>query len=209
MKLKIGRKINHSQFVDRDSVTAEFSPCGEFRYNLSFNYMDVSKGDTITVILMNPSAADITHADNTVRRVEECIRLYFKGAKKVNIVNLFARRGMNPKDVNALYKKEGYEAVVGPKNDEAIAHAIDLSNQVVCAWGGPSGIDQELHDKRVTAVEKLLSKSQGRCHVFRVFGGKYSPDAPYPLHGRIWGKNYKLHLVPHDTLAEPVKKKVA
>ncbi len=198
MKLKIGRKIDHSPFVDRDSITAEFSPCGEFRYNLSFNYLDVAKGDTITVILMNPSAADIDQADNTVRRVEECIRLYFKGAKKVIVVNLFARRGMNPKDVNALDKKEGYQAVVGPKNDEAISHAIDLSDHVVCAWGGPSGIDKELHEGRVEKVEKLLSKSQGRCHIFRVFGGKYRPDAPYPLHGRIWGKNYKLQLLSAD-----------
>ena len=198
MKLKIGRKINHSEFVDRDSITAEFSPCGEFRYNLKYNYQFVPKGDTVCVILMNPSRASTDFADNTVRRVEDCIRLYFKGAKRVVIVNLFARCGMNPKDVNALYKKEGFEAVVGKENDKWIKEAIASSDHVVCAWGGPSGIDKDLHQKRVETVQEMIGNASGRCHVFRVFGGKYLPDSPYPLHGRIWGKKYKLHLIPFE-----------
>jgi hypothetical protein len=196
MKLKLGRTINHSPFISLQSVTAKFSPCNEFRYSLKFEYQDTAKGDTVCVILMNPSAASPEFADNTIRRVEDCIRLYFKGAKKVFIVNLFARRGMNPKDIALLYKKEGHDAVVGPKNDKYIKEAIESSDHIVCAWGGPSGIDKVLHDKRVSTVEKMIAAGQGRSHVFRVFGGKYLPDATHPLHGRIWGKNYKLHLIP-------------
>ncbi|MCF8060050.1 MAG: DUF1643 domain-containing protein [Bacteriovoracaceae bacterium] len=196
MKLKLGRTISHSPFVDKDSITAAFSACGEFRYNLKFQYENVLKGDRVCVILMNPSAASPEFADNTVRRVEECIRLYFKGVKQVVIVNLFARRGMNPADIGLMFKKSGDEAVIGPKNDKYIREAIETSNHVVCAWGGPSGIDKDLHSQRVKAVNQMINASEGRCHIFRVFGGKYLPDAPHPLHGRIWGKNYKLHLIP-------------
>lgn len=197
MKLKVGKTIKHSPFIDKNTVMADFSSCGEFRYQLEFQYSEIAKGDTICVILMNPSAANLDFADNTVRRVQDCIRLYFKKAKKVIVVNLFARRGMNPKDINDLYQKEGRNSVIGHKNDEYIKNAIDLSKHVICAWGGPCGIDQVLHDERVDKVQKILSGTMGRCNVFRVYGGKYDAEATYPLHGRIWGKDYKLHLIPN------------
>jgi len=104
------------------SAGAVFSPCRTFRYRLGRVWGD---GPTLTVIGLNPSTADETSNDPTVRR---CIAFAMReGCGSLRMLNIFAFRATDP----AVMKR----AVdpIGPENDMWIMQAID--GPVVAAWG--------------------------------------------------------------------------
>ena len=94
---------------------------------------------------------------------------------------------MNPKDVNKLYMAEGIQALIFPDTDQLLKKNIADSDFAIAAWGGPCGIDRKLHAKRIANIEVILSKVK----LYRIAGGKYSPTASYPLHGRLWAYDMK------------------
>jgi hypothetical protein len=103
---------------------ATFSPCGVYRYTL---WRAWEVGPTVCWVMLNPSTADATKEDPTIRKCIGYARRWGFGA--VAIVNLFALRSTNPR---ALY---GHAAPVGPQNDAAIVECVRLSRLVVAAWG--------------------------------------------------------------------------
>jgi hypothetical protein len=104
---------------------AEFSPDRQYRYVLR---RDWAKGEgIINFILLNPSTADETTDDPTIRR---CIgfarRLGYSG---LIITNIFAYRATLPKAMLAAADP------VGPGNDAAVMNAACAADKVVCGWG--------------------------------------------------------------------------
>jgi hypothetical protein len=104
---------------------AEFSDCRKYRYTLT-RYWDETKPYCMFVCL-NPSTADETKDDPTVRR---CIN-YSKdwGFGGFIMVNLFAFRATDPKDMKAEYEP------IGKHNDAWIKHMSYKAGIVVAAWG--------------------------------------------------------------------------
>lgn len=115
---------------------ARFSDCKKYRYTLSREW-DKDRRKCV-FIMLNPSTADETQDDPTVTR---CI--HFAGAwgyGGVIVLNLFAMRATNPKELYA-----GDVAPVGPNNDYWIQWTIANMPRsrhkelpvpmVVCAWG--------------------------------------------------------------------------
>jgi hypothetical protein len=81
----------------------------------------------LAVVMLNPSVADASHDDPTIRR---CIGLAkAAGAGGLRVVNLFALRSTDP---GAL---AGSDDPVGPVNDEYILAAARACDRVVAAWG--------------------------------------------------------------------------
>lgn len=112
------------------SRTATISPDGRYRYELQ----DRPERDLfephlgpITFVMLNPSTADATHDDPTMRRV----MTFSRGHSMLRVVNLYALRSPNPADL----KKVPLEEAVGPLNDAHIESALGWADTVVLAWG--------------------------------------------------------------------------
>lgn len=105
---------------------AYISDDGLYRYNLVRD-----KGDTnsqaVLFIMLNPSVADHQIDDSTIRR---CLGFADRLAcDYMEVVNLFAFRATDPKDMKAA------EDPVGPDNDAVIREALEEADVVICAWG--------------------------------------------------------------------------
>lgn len=106
---------------------AALSPCEKYRYTLTRVWENSQQ--RVVFIGLNPSTADETQDDPTIRR---CMRYaYDWGYGGVYMLNLFAFRATNPKDMMAA------QDPVGPYNDKFLIEytaGIHAGN-VVAAWG--------------------------------------------------------------------------
>ncbi len=117
----------HPLFPDADGMrrAASFSRCRTWRYSLDRVWDPSSPG--VLWLLLNPSTADETIDDPTIRRAIGFSKR--EGYGSLTLLNLFAYRATDPKDMKAA------EDPVGEANDSVIlGHAIDYQ-QVICAWG--------------------------------------------------------------------------
>jgi hypothetical protein len=116
---------------------ATFSECGTYRYKL-WRIWDDSL-PIITFIGLNPSTADATEDDQTVRRCRGLTKDWEYGGFK--IVNLFAYCSTDP---GAL---EHADDPVGPENDQYIKEATGLDAAlVIAAWGEKGGKTDRSND---------------------------------------------------------------
>ena len=119
--------------IDAKNITATFSPDRRFRYLWSLELeANLLRSDlSINFLLLNPSTADETRVDPTIKR---CIaRAGGLGARRVVITNLFAYRATDPK--NLLAASGRGEEVIGAQNDEAIMAAATAAKVVIAGWG--------------------------------------------------------------------------
>lgn len=111
-----------------------FSPCQRYRYTLRRRWDWLSADDYALFICLNPSTADDTKDDPTIRR---CIGFAKRwGMGGMAIANLFAYRSTNP---NALYDLGSDESngtgPVGIDNNFHIQQLAINAKVVVAAWG--------------------------------------------------------------------------
>ena len=106
--------------------TAIISECGRYRYTLHRAWND--DAPRMTYIMLNPSTADASKDDPTIRR---CIGFAKReGCGGLNVVNLFAYRGTNPADMKAA------DDPVGPENDKWVGRIFATADGPrVVAWG--------------------------------------------------------------------------
>lgn len=99
-----------------------------YRYRLTRNTgsLFVTR-ETVVFVMLNPSTADDTLDDPTVRRCKDFASTW--GFKNLTIVNLFAARATDP---SALKKIDN---AVGPMNDSEIVRQCLAADEVVLAWG--------------------------------------------------------------------------
>lgn len=107
---------------------ATFSEDRCYRYSLAREWSDGSESTgRVTFIGLNPSTADETEDDPTIRR---CIRFAKDwGYGGVRMVNLFAWRATDPRELAQV------EDPVGVGNDEILRTLDTLSTLIVAAWG--------------------------------------------------------------------------
>jgi hypothetical protein len=104
---------------------AVFSSCGTWRY-LLWRAAD-PRGKFVGIGLLNPSQADETRDDPTIRQCRARGRQ--AGLSGLIVWNLFAFRATLPADLKRAADP------VGPDNDAAIALALALSDRTILAWG--------------------------------------------------------------------------
>ncbi len=107
---------------------AELSECGQYRYLLTRLFPEID-GRRVTFIMFNPSTADATEDDPTIRRCIAYARSW--GAGSLCVVNLFALRATDPREVR---KRAGGSDPRGPDNLMYVQQAC-RADDVVCAWG--------------------------------------------------------------------------
>lgn len=120
---------------------AIFSPCRTWRYVLRRHFLTGER--TVNFIMLNPSTADETLNDPTIRR---CIGYAQRwGYQQLVVTNLFAFRATLPRDMKAAPDP------VGPENDEHLLREAKRAALVVMAWGSHGA-----HRDRGAEVKRML-----------------------------------------------------
>lgn len=123
--------------------SAIFSECRKYRYALCRTWDE--SGDLVLFIGLNPSRADETHDDPTIRR---CINFAKDwGFGGICIVNLFAFCSNDPK---ALFMAKD---PIGPENDSILKKYISKFDQIIIVWG-----NHGQYLKRNENILKLIKK---------------------------------------------------
>jgi hypothetical protein len=189
---RIGRQVDHFEEIDIQSIRADFSPDRRYRYTLMMQFrkdlLNGSRSKTVTVILKNPSSADEKRSDATIRKVETYVWHHFRDAGYLNILNIFGIRATDASEVNLLLRESGPEIINGPENDRFFRDLLMTTNNLICAWGGPSGIQLTIYDLRLTIVRDLI-RNHYQGPVYHVCGKQVTKE---PLHGLMWGYDYEL-----------------
>ena len=126
---------------------AKISECGKYRYLLTRVWGD---GDSAVFLMLNPSTADATVDDPTIRRCIGFAKAW--GYAGISVVNLFAWRATKPRELHKARDP------VGPENDDWIRKTCD-GRLVVCAWGAVA----DVHWRRVAHVVSMLPGANLRC----------------------------------------------
>ena len=109
--------------------SAIISECGTYRYSLTREW---EQGDgAVLFIMLNPSTADGSQDDPTIRRCMGFAQAW--GAKRLEVRNLFAYRATKPKDMIAAQKMS--VDIVGPENAAGVLCSAASATKIVCAWG--------------------------------------------------------------------------
>lgn len=104
---------------------AEIDLAGTYRYSLWREWnLDAPR---ISFVMLNPSTADATANDPTIRRCISFAQSWGYGS--LEVVNLFAYRATNP---NTLLRAAD---PIGPENDRHLLAASQRAQTVILAWG--------------------------------------------------------------------------
>lgn len=127
---------------------AVISDCGTYRYRLGRMWGRVID-PTVMFVMLNPSTADATENDATIRRCVAFARDW--GFGHLLVGNKFAFRATDPR-VLKLAIARGDDAI-GPENDQHLTHMAEIASTIICAWGLPGG--KEIPDALIPFRDKL------------------------------------------------------
>ncbi|HZU63320.1 MAG TPA: DUF1643 domain-containing protein [Novosphingobium sp.] len=117
-------------FLGGTKAGAVLSPCGRYRYLL---WREAGMAAPFMgFALLNPSTADATSNDATIRRCLSVMRRGIPGCGPLDgmlVWNLFALRARDPAELLEA------ENPIGPHNDAAIALAMALAGGTIAGWG--------------------------------------------------------------------------
>jgi hypothetical protein len=129
--------------------SASFDPMGRYRYRLGRRWSRA--GPHLVIIMLNPSRADSSLDDPTLRRCIGLAKGWGFGA--ITVVNLFAYRSPHPQVLRQVSDP------IGPDNDAAITDATHQGDQILLAWGnGGSWLGRD------RTIFNLLAPWQAKCH---------------------------------------------
>lgn len=129
-----GTRLEVASHPDGGEQGALLSEDGEYRYRLWRTLTDPDQatfGDdeyrTLAFVLLNPSTADATTDDNTLRR---CVGFAERwGYDVVELANLFAYRTSEPNELETV------DDPFGPENWHHLSEACRGADRVVVGWG--------------------------------------------------------------------------
>lgn len=150
--------------------SAVFSDNEKYRYLLTREWD--TKKPWATVIMLNPSTADMLKYDKTVMNVNNF--LIDKGYGAMTIVNLFAYRSTNPKELRN--RDEEYEKL----NDDYLIEAFEKADVIIVAWTRTN------FKTRKQEVERIMQNYKHKVKCFEDGSGKK------PRHPRDLGENWTL-----------------
>lgn len=137
---------------------ATFSPCRQYRYQL-WRIWDESKLP-LNVIGLNPSTADETQDDPTIRRCIQFAKDWGYGG--LLMTNIFAFRATEPE----VMKKASEP--IGADNDQWLRESAAGAGLILAAWG-----NHGKHLNRADAVRRLITG----MHCFKITK-KGQPEHP-------------------------------
>lgn len=163
---------------------ATLSDDGVYRYVLGRRWGDGQGAGRVVWVLLNPSTADATRDDATVRKCVGFSKLW--GYDELVIVNLFAFRSRHP----AVLDKQADP--VGPDNPGHLGRELEAADRVVCGWGGakiaaPVGLALLDHLRELPDDERpqlgcigLTLAGHPKHPLFPPYDSRYGPWPRYP-----------------------------
>lgn len=127
--------------------SASISECGKYRYTL-FREWEPSL-PRVLFVMLNPSTADAMEDDPTITKCLGFARLW--GCGSLTVVNLFAFRATNPKELLTAVDP------IGPENDVSINLCAQASDRIVVAWGA-----NKMPKSACNRIGKVLAMLAGR-----------------------------------------------
>src|SRR5206468_3458260 len=118
----------------RFDSSAHFSSCRTWRYSLTRDVAARDADGTCTFVGLNPSTADETQDDPTIRRCMDFARRW--GYARLAMVNLYAFRSTDPRVLRDAADP------VDPENDDVLSVVFAGSDLIVAAWGVHAGHDR-------------------------------------------------------------------
>jgi hypothetical protein len=132
--------------------SARFDSTRRYRYSLRRRW---GAGAACCFVMLNPSAADETDDDPTIRRCLGFARSW--GYPALEVVNLFAWRTHEPR------RLLGAIDPVGPANDDAVRRAAGRAGLIVCAWGASLQAPGSLARDRAARTMAMLAGRDAVC----------------------------------------------
>jgi hypothetical protein len=115
----------HAEEVAKGAI---ISDCQRYRYQLTRSWDGTA---SLPFVMLNPSTADASNDDPTIRRCMSFAKR--EGAGGIVVANLFAFRATSPSDMKAAADP------FGPDNELTLRclarAAVASSKLIVCAWG--------------------------------------------------------------------------
>ena len=128
------------ELFDGELSHAIFSPCEQYRYALK-RHWNPNK-EPVAFIGLNPSTADASHDDPTIRKCRNFALRWGYGG--LIMLNLFAFRATDPRVMKAATEP------IGPENDWHLRTCARQAKKVFAAWGN-DGAHLE-RDRKVLAL---------------------------------------------------------
>ena len=157
---------------------AHISACGRYRYSL---WRQWAPGPQVMFVGLNPSTADATLDDPTIRRCIGFARAWGYGG--LMMTNLFAWRATAPRTMMAASEP------VGPDNDRVLQAAYAKATLTVAAWGAHG-----THGGRNNAVRALMP----HMHYLRLTKEGHPGHPLYLPSGLL-----PMEWIPHGTPSKP------
>jgi hypothetical protein len=121
--------------VPASTPTAVLSDDRRYRYALWRDTGALGGEGTVLFVGLNPSTADETENDPTIRRCIGFARDW--GFARLAMANVFAFRATDPR---ALYPSDRAIDPVGPENDRWLRELAADSQRVIAAWGASAHV---------------------------------------------------------------------
>lgn len=159
---------------------AIISDCKQYRYRLERTW-DESKAKAL-FIMLNPSTADATDDDPTIRRCIGFAKQWGYGGLLVG--NLYAYRATKPKELLTVKNP------IGDENIEHLQKMFREAELIVCAWGNANIVDAlskkyEYKPLRTTVITELT---------YLELAKDGTPKHPLYLKGELSPKRYDIRL---------------
>lgn len=97
-------------------------------------------------VMLNPSTADETTDDPTIRKCRGFAERWGWGS--FSVVNLFAVRATDPQDLHASVRLGSLELAYGPENEVVLTRYCPQAGPVVVGWGS-HGVRYRAHIERI------------------------------------------------------------
>jgi hypothetical protein len=130
---------------------AIISDCGRYRYHL-WRRWDSSL-PVMVFVMLNPSTADASQDDPTIRR---CIGFAKRdGFGAISVRNVFALRATNPRELLTVADP------FGPENEDCLINSrrVSMMTRLVAAWGSKIGGKRLLGYYQRAAVACAINQS--------------------------------------------------
>jgi hypothetical protein len=144
--------INEELLHDSGAI---ISTCEHYRYRLWRSWGDGAGGFAV-FLMLNPSTADATIDDPTIRK---CVGFAKRWSMSgIRVVNLFGLRATDPRELALTARIDA----IGVENSDHLwhvlsGHASGGEQRIVCAWGATGGTAvKTMVRERLVVVGRLL-----------------------------------------------------
>ena len=165
---------------------AVISECQRFRYWLFRRW---APGPVLLLVMLNPSTADASVDDATIRRAVTFAHAHGFGG--LSVANLFAYRATKPDDL----ARAGWP--VGPENDWHLEVASRDADGICVAWGAVG--DRGPASERVQVVAPILRRAGKPLQCLKL------TRSGFPQHPLYLSASCRLHDWDESTIQEAMQ----